>query len=265
MFQDRCKFRSKIKFSTLTTYRTDAVLQRSYKPACAGTITDSRGTVGRRPSRRSLQRLVFVLNNCDVPMCSMLTITMRDQVAFRNSVEFHRKTIRLACQRLRDTGVNQYCWVREFQTGGRVHWHIFTDLKISRSNNGVDVKLSKAWSRWMIQRYQKSGWCNDESALKMIADSYDGFVGCCRFERLRTKTGGGRYAGKEGAKRFQKLAPPRWRNGGAWWRCSYNVKCTPTGEKRIHGRYLQKTTVEINGEEKEVPHKIQFNKGLQST
>ena len=261
MFQDRLKARSKIKFSTLLTYRTDAVLLRSYKPACAGTVTTSKGTVGGRPSRRSLQRLVFVLNNCDIPMSSMLTITMRDQVCFRNTVAFHRETIRLACQRLRDTGCGQYCWVREFQSGGRVHWHIFTDDKIEGPGGSIDRENSKAWSRWLVNRCKKKGWCNAESERLMMADSYDGFIGCCRLEKLKGPDAGGRYAGKEGSKRYQKLAPKRWRNGGAWWRCSYSVTCTPTGEKKIHGRYLQKTTVEIDGQEREVPHRIQFGKG----
>ena len=261
MYHRRLKARSTIQFSRLVTYRTDAVLVRSYKPCCAGTVTASKGKIGGKPSRRSLQRLTFLLNNCDTPMTSMLTITMRDQVCWRNSVSFHRKTIRLACQRLRDTDCSQYCWVREFQKGGRVHWHIFTDHQIDGKGREVDRDRSKAWSRWLVQRYKKSGWCNEESARLMMADSYDGFVGCCRLEKLMSPDAGGRYAGKEGAKRYQKDAPPRWLDGGAWWRASRNVICTPTGEKKIHGRYLQKTTVEIDGDEREVPHRIQFGKG----
>lgn len=259
-FAKRKSLRSGIKLSTLVTYRTDAVLVRSYKPACAGTITKEKGTIGGKPSKRSLQRLVFLLNNCDVPMTAMLTITMRDVVCHRNTVAFHRKTIRLACQRLRDNGVNQYCWVREFQGNGRVHWHIFTDQNCNANAKGIDYDESKRWSRWLVNRCKRYGWCNDESARKMMADSYDGFVGCCRLERLKSDAGG-RYAGKEGAKRYQKVAPKRWTNGGAWWRASMNVKCTPTGERKINGRYLEAATVKINGKEIDVPHRIQFNKG----
>lgn len=261
MFSARQKVRSKINFSRMVTYRTDAVLVRSYKPACAGTVTENKGRIGGKPSRRSLQNLVFLLNNCDTPMQSMLTVTMADQVSRRNAVTFHRQTLKLALQRLRDTGVNQYCWVREFQRNGSVHWHIFTDRRVSKTSGRCNKHLSRSWSLWMANRYKRSGWCSEECFRKMTSDSNDGFVGCCRFEQLHGDIGG-RYAGKEGSKRFQKLAPKRWRTGGAWWRASRNVKCTPTGEKTIHGRYLEKAMVKINGVEREVPHRIQFNKGM---
>lgn len=260
-FADRLKLRSGIKFSRLITYRTDAVLDRTYTPKCAGTVTEHCGTVGNKPSRRSLQRLVFLLNNCDVPMQSMLTLTIQAEVSRRNPVATHKLWLSNALQRLRDRGTSQYCWVREFQDETRsVHFHVFTDDVVGEPG-GVDVPSSKDWSRWTIKHYQRHGWISDSAAAKMIATSYDGFVGCCRVEQLKSNAGG-RYAGKEGGKRYQKVAPKRWRNSGRWWAASRNVICTPTGEKKIHGRYLERTTVEVNGELIEVPHRIQFNKGM---
>lgn len=256
------KFKPSFKASTLITYRNDAVLQRSYRPACAGTVTASCGTVGSRPSKRSLQRLVFILNNCDVPMQSMLTITMQKEVSRRNSVSVHRKTLSLALQRLRDTGVDQYVWVREFQEKTRsVHWHIFVDSKVSSKKGGVNKDLSKRWSRWMVNRYQRSGWCSDSAAHKMMMDAQDGFVGCCRFERLR-KDAAGSYAGKEGSKRFQKRAPKRWQSGGRWWAASQTVVCTPTGTKKVSSERLSQATIRINGKEFTTAHKIQFGMGM---
>lgn len=260
MFKERLRVRSKIKFSELVTYRTDAVLVRSYKPACAGTSTENKGAVGGRPSKRSLQRLVFLLNNCDVPMKSMLTMTIQDQVSRRNPVSLHKLWLANALQRLRDKGNGQYCWVREFQDETRsVHYHVFTDTNVGRPGV-VNLRLSQDWSHWSVSHYRKHGWVSDVIAKRMVTPGRDGFVGCCRFEQLRGD-GGGRYAGKEGSKRFQKIAPKRWIGSGRWWAASKNVVCTPTGHKKIHGRYLEGTTVEVDGKVREVPFRIQFGKG----
>lgn len=245
--------------SKVETYRTDAILLRTYKPKCAGTIS-KRGKIKIRPSKRSLNRLVFLLNNCDTPMESMLTITMPLQLSKKNSVDFHNRTLKAALEKLRREGVKQWAWVREFQTNGSVHWHIFTDLKVA-SPGSTDVGHSKRWSNWMANRYLRDGWSNEKHRINMISDSHDGFVGCCRWEQLMGDIGG-RYAGKEGSKRFQKIAPKRWRDkGGAWWRCSRNVKCTPTGVKHVDGEQLECATIDIAGEKREIPYRIQFNKG----
>ena len=253
--------------SCLDVYRTDAVVRRSYKPACAGTVTEGKA-IGGRPSYRSLQNLVFLLNNCDTPMTSMLTITMNDQVERRNPVTFHRKTLQLALQKLRDDGVNQYCWVREFQTAkedetASVHWHVFTDLDVHLTPGGINDELGDRWRRWMVRRCRK-GWCSESAAEKMLKGNRRDFKGCCRFEQLRSDAAG-RYAGKEGAKRFQKKAPPRWVNGGAWWRASSKVKCSVKKTVVVDAKTLEEKRVDIGGGNSvTVIHKIQFGRGLKT-
>lgn len=239
-------------------YRTDAVVvSRSWTPACAH-VESKRGRVGGRPSKRSLNNLVFKLNNCDVPMQSMFTITMQDQVSRRNSVEFHQGTLAAALQKMRRDGISQYCWVREFQENRSVHWHVFTDLKVERSGK-INHKLSSRWSQWMVDRYRQ-GWISDDAAQKMVTPSHDGFVGCVRVEQLKGDAGG-RYAGKEGSKRFQKRAPKRWKHGGNWWYPSRNIKCTPLGIKRLSVEALEHAEVKINGKTRNIPFRVQFNKG----
>ena len=239
-------------------YRTDAVVvSRSWKPACAHQTTE-RGRVGGRPSMKSLNRLVFLLNNCDVPMQSMFTVTMADEVSKRNSVEFHQATLKAALQKMRRDGINQYTWVREFQKNGSVHWHVFTDLWVG-SPGSVNNELSCHWSRWMVSRYEE-GWINERCRRNMTTASKDGFVGCVRVEQLHGDIGG-RYAGKEGSKRFQKIAPKRWRAGGRWWGNTRSMSCTPEKITRLSVEALEHAEVKINGKTRHIPYRVQFNRG----
>ena len=243
-------------------YRTDAVVvSRSWKPACAHQPTE-RGCVGGRPSKKSLNRLVFLLNNCDIPMQSMFTITMSDEVSRRNSVEFHQSTLKAALQKMRRDGITQYTWVREFQRNGSVHWHVFTDLWVA-APGVVNEELSSIWSHWMVDRY-RDGWINARCALNMTNSSRGGFVGCVRVEQLHGDIGG-RYAGKEGSKRFQKIAPARWANGGRWWGNSRNMNCTAGNIKRLSVEALEHAEVKINGKTRHIPYRVQFNKGSNPT
>lgn len=258
-FEDFINFKPpQLRTMDVQQYRTDGVVvSRSYTPACAHQPTE-RGSIGGRPSKRSLNRLVFLLNNCDNIMQSMFTITMADEVSKRNSVEFHKGTLKAAIQKMRRDGINQYCWVREFQANGSVHWHVFTDLKVGVPG-AVNIELTQHWSRWMVERYRQ-GWINDRCASNMTRRGKDGFEGCVRVEQLHGDIGG-RYAGKEGSKRFQKIAPKRWRDGGAWWRASRNVQCTPGDIKRLAVESLDHAEVKINGKTRYIPYRVQFNKG----
>lgn len=244
----------------LEQYRTDGVVLRSWTPSAAIEADRSpRGDIGAAPSRKSLQRLVFVLNNCDTPMASMLTLTMTPQVNAAHSVEEHRQSIKAVLQRLRRDGVGQYCWVREFQRNEGVHWHVFTDLHVGDAGE-INPILSGDWSHWWAKYFRKKN-ASVESYRKMIHGDGRGFQ-CCRFEQLRTDAGG-RYAGKEGAKRFQKVPPKRWRqNGGAWWRASRGITCTPIRTVAVAADSLEWVQFKLpDGSTLETPLKVQFSKG----
>lgn len=252
-----------LSLSTIDVYRTDAVLVRSYKPACAGSDA-GRGKIGAAPSPRSLQRLVFLLNNSDVPFLSMFTFTMTPHCSRTNSVDRHRAMLRNILQRLRDHGVGQYCWVREFQGNASVHWHVFTDKHVGKPGE-VNNDLTDEWSHWFATSYYR-GKTETEAAkasrYRMIHGNGADFRGCCRVEQLRSHAAG-RYAGKEGAKRFQKRSPERWRNGGAWWRPSRNVKCTPIKTVSVYPSTIKESSVTLpDGRILSVPNKIQFCRGL---
>lgn len=245
--------------STLVFYRTDAVLDRSYRPACAG-VHFSRGNVKGEPTKRSLQNLVFLLNNCDTPMTSMITMTMTPQVHRMHDADTHKAALKAGLEKLRRQGVNQYCWVREHQASGSVHWHVFTDWNVESPGQINDTE-SQAWSHWFADYYGDRK-ANQRSHYFMKNGDGKDFRGCVRVEQLLTEAAG-RYAGKEGAKRFQKEAPTKWRRAGcAWWRASRNVKCTPVKTETVQASTLDSTKVMIGGWERDVAFRVQFNRGL---
>lgn len=245
----------------LECYRNDAVVIRSYKPEAAlNADRVERGNIGSAPSGTSLKRLIFVLNNADCRFRSMLTLTMTPHVNAFHSVADHRKSIKALLQKLRRDSIDSYCWVREFQTNGSVHWHVFTDFTVGVPGD-VNEFMSAEYSRWWADYWRKKN-AGVEDWRKMVHGDGRGFR-CCRFEQLRTEAGG-RYAAKEGAKRFQKVPPKRWRkDGGAWWRCSRALTCTPLKTIEVSGDSLQWAKFNRpDGTEIEVPLKLQFSRGL---
>lgn len=263
----------KPKRAQVTVYRTDAVVnRRSWTPACAGTVGE-RGKIGAAPSSRSLRNLVFTLNNCDVPMRSMLTLTMSPLCHQLAEPGMHRKAFKLALQRLRDTGIRHWVWVREFQSNGSVHWHVFTERSVAKpgdvnedmTRDWIDYWSSLYWDR--IHKYtgnvkafaaklKRSRW-------HMENGNGGDFRGCCRFEELKTEAAG-RYASKEGAKRFQKIAPGDWMlEGGGWWRAARCVECTPIKTAYVNADSLSTQSVTIgNGNKIDVAMKLQYSLGL---
>lgn len=249
------------KTMAMDRYRTDGVVVRTYE-ATRSIIPPEDSSVNAIPSRKSLQRLVFLLNNCDVPMSSMTTITYQKDVSMALGVLDHKRHIHAALQRLRRAGGTHYVWVREHTEKGIPHWHIFSNLECS---DGVDVQASRDWSNWHAEQCWKD--LKHDEFRKPLAFMADGdgkdFIGCVRVEKLRDDAAG-RYAGKEGAKRFQKIAPDKWAKSGRWWGNSRNVKCTPIDRVQVLADSLGSTKIELPcGKTLTVPFKLQFSKGKQ--
>lgn len=252
-------------------YRVDAILLRKgWRPACAGTKTH-RGKVKGYLSSRSRRNLVFKLNNSDVRMRSMLTLTMSPLCHGLVPPHVHRYAFSLVLQRLRDKGIRDYIWVREFQQNGSVHWHVFTSLQVG-SPGQINEELSFEWRDWWCDLYWRKiiGEPKTKKAKKkfrlsewhMRNGNRDDFKGACRFEELKTEAAG-RYAAKEGSKTVQKLCPAIWLDaGGSWWDCSKTIKCTPISRARIDSSRLQTTSIEIKGATEEIAFTLQQNLGL---
>ena len=264
---------AKGKRARVDVYRIDAVIdRRGWTPACAGTVSE-RGKIGNVPSSRSLQNLIFRLNNCDVPMRSMLTLTMTPLCHNLVPPAVHRKAFRNnALQRLRDMKVRDWLWVREFQGNGSVHWHVFTALDVGAPGQ-VNEDLSHDWSIWWSALYWDrliTSPANKDHAkrrkisrARMERGNFKKFKGCCRWEQLKTEAAG-RYAAKEGAKRFQKKAVGEWEHeGGAWWRSNKGMTCTPIRQEYVYTKDLASRTVDLpDGKQIDVAYKLQQSLGL---
>ena len=247
---------------TIEKYRNDAVVVRSYKTTRT-VVPPSDHTIGGCPSKKSLSRLVFILNNCDVPMTSMHTLTYQLRVAKILMPEVASGMLKDALRRLRKEGGSNYVWVREFTKKGAVHYHIFSDYK-QKSKSEVDVDQSKKWSRWwarMTRRRTGDLFGLDEQYRLMETGNGRDFLGCVQVERLRDDAAG-RYAGKEGAKRFQKVAPNGWERAGRWWANSQSLKCAPLGRVQVRTSSLKSSNVMLpDGTCLDVPFKNQFGRG----
>ena len=243
--------------STLAIFRTDAVLVRSYKPVCAGMVTES-AAIGSKPSRRSISNLIFKLNNSDEPMLTMLTFTMTPECNDAASVDQHREIFKRALQHLRDKHEkSEYVWVREFQDNESIHWHIFAGFRCEPDDGDIDTVLTRHWSRWFAKQYFRLFPHLDYGFMREGNGS--DFYGCVRVELLRTEAAG-RYAGKEGGKRLQKEPPEKWRvGGGAWWRNSKGVKCTELRRVKVNVTEVDSARLIIDGKPIEVPYRVQFN------
>lgn len=252
-------------------YRVDAVLLRKgWKPKCAGTKT-KRSKIGNTMSFRSRRNLVFTLNNCTPNMRSMLTLTMSPLCHELLPPKVHKHAFKLALQRLRDKGIKDYVWVREFQKNGSVHWHVFTSIKVGESGE-VNVEMSRDWINWWSDLYWKklirpatlpeAKKRHKLSEWHMRNGNGKDFLGCCRYEELMTEAAG-RYAAKEGSKTIQKVMPKDWLDaGGAWWRQSKTIKCEPITQSWIDSDMLKTTTVTIKGKPEDIAYTLQQNLGL---
>ena len=194
-------------------------------------------------------------------MDTMLTITLGDLVSEDMTVAEHKLLLKAALQKLRRLDVVDYVWVREFQGNASPHWHIF--CRAENTVNGVDIEKSLDWSSWVTSYCSDlvDWWQFDKQLFFMENGNGKDFLGCCRWEKLRTGACGC-YAGKEGAKRFQKEAPAKWSKSGRWWAPSRTLTCTPHQRVQVRTSSLRSTTITTaNGRTLDVPFKSQFGRG----
>lgn len=247
---------------TIDKYRNDAVVVRTYKTN-RKVVPPQDHRVKGAPSRTSLNKLVFKLNNSDVKMISMHTITIQQDIAKTVTPDDGKMLLHACLQRLRRQGGTAYVWVREFTKSGNPHWHIFSNFATT-SDEEVDATVSVDWSKWFAKLlavrlgYPSRHFLN---FLRMSNGNGSDFLGCVRVERLRSDAAG-RYAGKEGAKRFQKVAPDGWQLAGRWWGASRSVKCTPQRRVQVRASSLRSKEVRMKcGKIIDVPYRNQFGRG----
>lgn len=238
-----------------TAYRSDVVVHAPSRGGNAEIGSEKRGVIRGIPTRESLRRMIFTLNNCDDPMVSMLTVTHSDRAErdhdVKDLVEGRRSVIRCA----KKMGASKIIWVREFQANASVHWHIFTNRSVGEPgdiNHGLGRKVSRHYADHLRRKNLSS-----ECWRNMVHGDGKGFR-CCRWEQLMDANAGGRYCGKEGAKRFQKEPPPKWIQSGGWWRATSNVTVTPITTGRVRACDIAWSEIMIDDSSIDVPCKLQY-------
>lgn len=154
-------------------------------------------------SRKSLQNLVFLVQNTDVEFEGMITLTYPSE--YPQSGEEIKRHLNRFLSWIRSGYCMRYVWFLEFQKRGAPHFHILTEGDMSPHKTAV----SEAW-------YRAVG-SNDIKHLRAGT----------RTEKIRQSGGARNYAAKYGAKKEQKLVPPQFANVGRFWGASRGVKPVP--------------------------------------
>ena len=244
---------------TLTQYRTDGVLKRKgWKPKCAG-HKGGRKKDCTKPCPRSLKKLIFLLNNCDDPMRGFATLTMPPNVCNAVPPKVHYKFIEAAIKRCKYQKLTPLVWVKEFQENESIHWHLFCRASTGQPGT-INEQMTRDWSTWMTNYYRRYHVDAYSTHYMEFGNGKD-FHGCVRWEELQSDAGG-KYAGKEGAKRYQKFAPERFRSaGGRWWGKIGEINVTPTGVKKVQVDRIATAKIKIGGEVLHIATNLQFNHG----
>lgn len=227
----------------LKVYRTDVVVEYGSRTDPPEPDAARRASVTEL-SRKSLQRLVFTVQNTDIEFMGMITLTY-PAVYPENGREAKRHLNRFLSW-LRSVDCGAYVWFLEFQKRGAPHFHILTERDMSDRKGDISA-------RW----YAAVG-SNDEKHLRAGT----------RAEAIRETDGARRYAAKYGAKRDQKTVPARFSDVGRFWGCSRAVKPVMRQEFDVYGsepadiaRVLSAVGWQYSERLKELPLSVLYNAG----
>lgn len=154
---------------------------------------------------------MFVVNNTDVEFDTMVTLTYPAVFPEKGRIAKRHLNSFLVWLRRLDL-VRGYLWFMEFQNRGAVHFHILVALGGER----IEHKL-------IARRWFEIVGSGDEKHLKAGT----------RIERLRSSSGGARYACTYASKQAQKMVPDKMSGFGRFWGHSKNVKPRARGEMRV--------------------------------
>jgi len=195
-------------------------------------------------TRDSRINLAVVLSNSTPVFDSMVTITGDPcSMADLESQGYAKRALDAILKSLKRKGMTHYCWVREYQKNGSLHFHIFTHgLAVAGGSfdRGLSIEVSQTWA---YIAGKLVGYHN----AKMARAS-------CRVERLRKPAGC--YAAKEASKRVQKS---KHGNGMAWWRCGRNTKIEQGQIEEVPISQMAGKNVESSGVVQFVPFTLQFH------
>lgn len=174
-------------------------------------IRPQRGKI-KMQSKKSLLRLMFLMQSTQLEFASMLTLTYPRFYPLDGLIV--KQDVAAIVQRLRRSKI-EYLWFLEFQKRGAPHIHILTDQRAITPRMRVDYGL------YWTARIALSDWFNklcpadayDEEVMKMAKFNTHFKV----WQFIRSRDGARNYVTKYASKERQKQVPPRYHNIGRFW------------------------------------------------
>lgn len=193
-------------------------------------------------SKKSAQRLMFVIATTQVSFGSMLTVTFHPkQKPDGKMVKKELNALLMWLKRFFKTKDDEYeleyFWFLEFQKSGNPHFHILL------SAMGVTPRARSEFALWWSKRvseYLQSEVASDRVYLKWVADVVYAHATPETWQVIETEDGAKRYALKYAAKHYQKVAPGWFTDVGRFWGHSSGVSPKPIEEIDITEDQLRK-------------------------
>lgn len=205
-----------------------AVKMVAYGKGCFEVVRKCKGKIeGHKPergkvkmqSKRSLIRLMFLMQCTEVNFSSMLTLTYPKH--FPTDGEIVKQDLGAMVQKIRRAGW-EYLWFLEFQKRGAPHIHIILDVSSISPRIRVDFGLywttRIALSDWYRQRCPVEHY--EHEVLKMAKFNVHHSV----FQLITHEAGARNYVTKYASKERQKKVPREYRNVGRFWGSSRSIK-----------------------------------------
>lgn len=163
-------------------------------------------------SKKSLLRLMFLMQATNLKFNSMLTLTYPKY--FPSSGIIVKSDIGAVVQKVRRSNFN-YLWFLEFQKRGAPHVHLLIDAETITPKMRIDYGLywttRIALSDWFLELCPTSAY--EAEVIKMAKFNTHPRV----WETIRDPNGARNYVAKYASKERQKKVPRKYRDVGRFW------------------------------------------------
>jgi len=185
-------------------------------------------------SRRSLNKLAFLVANCDVKFYSLLTLTYGANPPLNGRLAKVHMNKFITYMR-RSFGEFEYFWFLEFQKRGAPHFHFVCSLPApGKAERELLAQLWADIAEPLNLAYtgisSPYGKINSVEGLFTRDSVFRQHRRTKVWEALRTENGAARYALKYALKTHQKVVPAEYRDVGRNWATSRGVKLPEVDE-----------------------------------
>jgi len=220
--------------TSATFFSHGLILNRCFNGETYNVVKRAKRGKISRISRRSLNKLAFLVANCDVKFYSLATLT------YGVNYPLNGRTAKMHIHKFitymhRSFGDFEYFWFLEFQKRGAPHFHFVSTLP-GPSRSGREL-LASIWAG--IVESQNLPY----TAIERPYGPSNAFAGLFTrdsvfrqhkrakvWEGLRSLDGAARYATKYALKTHQKRIPEEYRDVGRPWAASRGVRL-PVGDE----------------------------------